>query len=133
MKKLFTNSQGFTVIELLVFILVLVSITVVGVSNVRSLQAQNRDKASKTDINAVYYQLESYYEKNGHYPETIDVAALKGIDPESVKDDLGKKINEEGGNYTYKPTGCSESKCKRFELTTQLEKEAAYTKESLNN
>jgi prepilin-type N-terminal cleavage/methylation domain-containing protein len=133
MKKLSANSQGFTVIELLVVILVFVGVAVVAVTNVRNLKAEQRDTVSKADINAVYYQLESFYEKNGYYPEKIDAAALKGIDPESLKDDLGKTVNEDGGIYSYKGISCAETKCKRFELTAQLEKEATFMKQSLNN
>lgn len=133
MKKLSTNSEGFTVIELLVVILVFVGVAVVAVTNVRNLKAEQRDSVSKSDINATYYQLESFYEKNGYYPQKVDVATLKGIDPESLKDDLGKTINEEGGIYTYNAISCSEAKCKRFELTAKLEKEADYVKQSLNN
>ena len=132
MKKLHTHSDGFTVIELLVFILILVTIGVLGLSNIRTVRSQNRDTASKTDINAVFYQLESFYEKNGYYPSTVDVAQLKGIDPESLKDNNKLGINQAGGAYTYKPLSCSESKCRSFELTTTLEKEAPFVKQSLN-
>ena len=66
MRKLHTNSDGFTVIELLVFILVLSVIAVVALSNIRTIRAQNRDQASKTDINATYYQLESFHEKRSY-------------------------------------------------------------------
>ncbi len=133
MKKLSTNSDGFTVIELLVVVLVLVAIGVVAVTNIRNLRAENRDTVGKTDINAVYYQLESFYEKNGYYPETVSPASLKGIDPESVKDYLGKSISVSGSLYSYKPGFCADAKCKSFELSAQLEKEAPYIKRSLNN
>ena len=133
MKKSSINTQGFTVIELLVFIFILAVLSVVGISNVRSLRAQNRDTTQKTDINAVYHQLESFYEKNGYYPEGIDAKTLTGIDPESLKDNQNKTINEIGSLYSYKPGTCAEGKCKKFELTAQLEREALYVKQSLNN
>lgn len=132
MKKLSLDSQGFTVIELLVFIVVIVAIAVVGISNVRTLRAQNRDTASKTDINAVYYQLESFHEKNGYYPEKVEASSLAGIDPESLKDKNNLEINALGSTYSYKPANCAEAKCKSFELSTQLEKEAPFIKQSLN-
>jgi type II secretory pathway pseudopilin PulG len=136
MKKLHNksdaNSDGFTIIELLVFILVLAIIATVGVSNIRDLRSHDRDTARKTDVNAVYYQLESYYEKNGNYPEKLDVNTLKGIDPASLKDTDDKAFNAENGEYTYKPSNCSDSKCKSYEITAELEKEAPFTKESLN-
>lgn len=132
MKKLHIYSEGFTVIELLVFILVIVAIGVLGVSNIRTIRAQNRDSTAKTDINAVYYQLESFHEKNGYYPEKIDVVTLKGIDPVSLKDKNELDVNQAGSTYLYKPANCAEAKCKSFELSTELEKEARFVKESLN-
>lgn len=132
MKNLHSNTDGFTVIELLVFIIVLVAVSVLGVSNVRNLRAQNRDSTSKSDINATYYQLEAFYEKNGYYPSTVDATILKGIDPDSLKDRGGAVINQAGSIYTYKPAGCADTKCKSFVLTAQLEKEAPFVKQSLN-
>ena len=133
MKKLRMNSEGFTIIELLVFIVVLVTIAVVAVSNIRDLRAQNRDQSSKVDINAVFYQLEVFHEKNGYYPDKIDKAQLKGLEAENLKDKNGLTINEGGSAYQYKPIGCQDSKCKSFTLTSQLEKEAPYIKQSLNS
>ena len=132
MKKLQNNTAGFTAIELLVFILVLVIVAVVGISNIRALRAENRDAARKTDINATYYQLESFYEKNGYYPQKLTVSTLQGIDPESLKDTRGKSYNEPSSQYTYKTIGCTDQKCKSYTLTADLEKEAPFTKKSLN-
>lgn len=126
------DSRGFTVIELLVFITIVVAIAVLGVSNIRGLRAQNRDTASKTDINAIYYQLEAFYEKNGYYPEKVEAVNLAGIDPDSLKDKNNLEINSAGSTYSYKPANCAEAKCKSFELSTQLEKEAPFIKQSLN-
>jgi len=133
MKKLSRNSEGFTVIELLIVVLVFVGIAVIAITNIRNVRAENRDSAGKTDINAIYYQLESFYEKNGYYPASIDATQLKGIDPGSIQDYKGKSVNEAGSLYTYKPVTCTEAKCKSFELSAQLEKEAVYIKRSLNN
>lgn len=127
------NANGFTIIELLVFIVILTGLAVLGISNIRTLRAENRDTATKSDINAVYYQLESYFEKNGHYPEKISTETLQGINPESLKDKNDIPINEEGSLYTYRAINCSEEKCTRYDLTGQLEREAPYIKQSLNN
>jgi type II secretory pathway pseudopilin PulG len=133
MKRLLRNSEGFTVIELLVVIVILVAIAVVGITNIRGLRAENRDTVSKSEINAVYYQLELFYEKNGYYPETISTETLKGVDAESLKDYNNLAINASGSKYNYKPVTCAEAKCKSFTLSAALEKEATYTKRSLNN
>ncbi len=133
MKKLQNNTNGFTIIELLVFIVVLVTVAVVAVSNIRDLRAQNRDQVSKVDINAIFYQLELFHEKNGYYPETITADTLKGIDAENLKDRNGRSLNEAGGSYSFKPMGCQEARCRSFTLTAELEKEAPFVKQSLNS
>lgn len=133
MKKLQNSFEGFTVIELLVFVLVLSIVAVVALTNIRTLRAQNRDMTRKTDINAVYYQLESFREKNGYYPEVLSTETLKGVDTESLKDSDDLAFNAEGGKYLYKPKNCSESKCKSFVLSSELEREAPFVKQSLNN
>ncbi len=132
MKRLHSFTDGFTVIELLVFILVLGVVSVVALTNIRTVRAQNRDATSKVDINAIFFQAEVFREKNGYYPETIDATILKGIDSESLKDKVGLALNAAGSAYTYKPAGCTDSKCKSFVLTSQLEKEAPFVKESLS-
>lgn len=131
MRKL--NKQGFTAIELLVVILVLLVIAAVAVSNIRGLRADNRDEQRKTDINAMYYQLESFYEKNSYYPQEVNAETLKGIDPESLKDTNGVLVNVNGAQYSYKSKDCAKAQCKSYELSTTLEREATYTKLSLNN
>lgn len=133
MKKVRLTSGGFTIIELLVVIAVFTGLATLGISNIRTLRAENRDETTKADINAIYYQLESYYEKNNHYPESISEDVLKGIDPESLKDKNGVSLNEEGSLYTYRSMNCSDKKCKRYDITGQLEREAPYTKQSLHN
>ena len=129
MKK--TDQSGFTVIELLVFILILIVIAAVAVSNIRGLRAENRDEARKTDINATYYQLEAFYERNNYYPEKLSAKTLNGIDPDSLKDENGLVANQPDSSYTYKPEKCNKNKCDSYKLSTELEREATYTKLSL--
>lgn len=130
MKRL--NSYGFTLIELMVFILVLTTVTVLALANIRSIRAENRDELNKTHINSVYFQLESFYEKNGYYPDKANADTLKGIDPASLKDTAGNMLGTANSKYTYTPRDCNDSKCKGFELKTELEKEAAFIKQSLH-
>lgn len=125
------NSQGFTIIELMVVIVAIAAVSVLALTNIRGIRAQNRDEAKKTDINAIFFQLESYHQVNNYYPENINAETLKGIDPESLTDASGKKVSEPGSAYTYSPTGCVESKCKGYELRASLEREAPYIKLSL--
>ena len=132
MKKIQLNNLGFTIIELLVFIVVITAITLVAVSNIRDLRATNRDQASKIDVNTIFYKLEVFFEKNGYYPESIDTKILQGLEQDNLKDRNGIEINQTGSAYTYRPAGCAETRCRSFELKALLEKEAPLTKQSLN-
>lgn len=131
--KLKNRQDGFTIIELLIFILIIAVVGLVGVTNVRIWRAEKRDRAAKIDINATAFQLESFYEKNGFYPNALSDNALKGISPDNLKDASSKKANEPSSAYIYKPQDCVETKCKSFILSADLEREALYVKESLNS
>ena len=125
------NSNGFTIIELMVTIVVIAAISVLALTNIRTIRADRRDEIKKTDINAIFFQLESFHQTNGYYPQVANDETLKGIDPESLADANGKKVFEDSSDYEYTPTGCAESKCKGYELRTDLEREAPYIKLSL--
>ena len=131
MKKTTFTQSGFTIIELMVAIVVVATIAMVAVVNVRTLRAQDRDATKKRDINAVYYQLESFHETNGYYPQIVSTKTLKGLDPATLVDSNQRTINQDGGSYTYAATGCKESKCTSYTLTAELEKEAPFIKLSL--
>lgn len=126
-----SSQAGFTIIELMVTIVIFSALAALALTNIRGIRAEKRDAQRKTDINAIYYQLESFHEVSGYYPEAVSAQNLKGIDPESLIDNTGKKVNEAGGLYTYRPTDCSEGKCESYKLSTELESEATYQKISL--
>lgn len=131
MKTKQLSSSGFTIIELMVCIVVIAAISVLAMTNVRGARSENRDSQKKTDINAVYYQLEAFHEANGYYPKTIDTKILNGIDPDSLIDNNGKSINQAGGSYVYTSENCTDTKCKSYVLTAELEKEAPFERLSL--
>lgn len=131
MKKTYVDQVGFTIIELMVCIVVVSALSVLALTNIRGVRAEKRDDQRKSDINAVYYQLESFHETNGYYPQELSLNNLKGIDPQSLVDNNGKSINQVGSVYSYTPSGCTDAKCTGFVLTTELEKEAPFVKLSL--
>ncbi len=125
------QQSGFTIIELLVFIVVVTAVGFFALANIRSARAQNRDSDRKTAVNTLTYQLERSYETNRFYPKELSTTTLRDIDENSLKDVAGVKVNELGSEYIYKPADCEKEKCKSYKLTAQLEKEAPYTKESI--
>lgn len=115
----------------MVCIVVIAAISVLALTNVRGARADQRDSQKKSDINAIFFQLEAFHEANGYYPKTIDENVLKGIDPDSLIDNNGKSITEGTGAYVYSSENCTDTKCKTYVLQADLEKEAVYQKLSL--
>ena len=127
------RSQGFTVIEILVAIVFLGAAATLLFIQRNSLVATQRDNQRKTSINAMYYNLEEvFFEKNGYYPSKIDSKTLRAMDPSLFTDPDDTKMNDEGAEYHYDGTNCTNSQCKGYKLSADLEKEAVYTKTNRN-
>ncbi len=127
------RTDGFTVIELLVIILVLGTASVLFFMQKGNLEIASRDQQRKTAINAMYYSLEEvFYNTNRYYPMTISQANLPSVDPTSFTDPYDVKIGKADSNYRYEPVNCVDDKCKSYTLRTTLENEADFVKESKN-
>ena len=126
------NEKGFTVIELVVFIVILTVLAVFFIIQKDDLDATYADREKKIAVNAMYYSLtDIYHPEHGYYPSSIDEATLKGIDPELLKDYSGVYIYEADSEYKYEGLDCDgEGKCKQFKLSVELEKEPEFIKES---
>lgn len=126
--------HGFTVIELLVAIVLLVAGGWLFFTEKASIDAVQRDAARKIAINAMYYNLEEvFYEKNTYYPVTIDSKTLRAMDPSLFTDPLGIKLGDTGSSYTYDAKGCStDGRCSSYELRSTMEREADYVKTNRN-
>lgn len=128
------RTNGFTVIELVIFIIIImVAGTLFFVEKAQIEQAQ-RDTERKTSINALYYALEEvYYPQNKSYPTTVDSKILRSVDPALFNDPFGTKIGTEGAEYRYEPTNCtSDGKCSGYTLRVALEREGDFIKTSRN-
>ena len=128
------TQRGFTLIELIVFILLILVLGIAAFFQIQDIRASERDNQRKTDINAIYYGLEKvFYEKKGYYPEAVDTKTLSYVSPESFKDPNGKEINNRESDYRYNPSGCVEGKCEGYSLRSVLQKEADYVKTDVSN
>ncbi|MBC7943287.1 type II secretion system protein [Candidatus Saccharibacteria bacterium] len=127
------RTDGFTVIELLVIILVLGTASVLFFMQKGNLEIASRDQQRKTAINAMYYSLEEvFYNTNRYYPMTISQANLPSVDPTLFTDPYDVKIGKADSNYRYEPVNCVDDKCKSYTLRTTLENEADFVKKSKN-
>lgn len=150
------STQGFTVIELLVVIVLAFAASLLVFTQQNDLRTSNLDEQRKTAINAMYYNLEEvFYPKNGYYPDTLTPEKLPAMDPALFTDtngtrphqsiesdaDIDPEMRQASENtpiglyeYKYSPTNCdSDGKCKSYTLRVQLAKEAEYVKVSRRN
>jgi len=125
------REEGFTAIELVIFIVILVVLAVFFVLQKIDLEATYDDQQRKTSINAMYYSLtEIYHPANGYYPSEVKGDTFKAVDPELLFDPLGIAIFESDSEFSYQGLNCDgEGRCQHFRLTARLEKEDDYVKE----
>ena len=124
------KQRGFTIIELLAAVVVLVTIGAVFLVQKTNLESASRDDTRRTAINAMYYNLEDvFFVKNKYYPQSIDEKNLTAMDSALLTDPNGHKVGTGDSDYRYEPKDCSlDGKCKGYTLRAQLEDEADYTK-----
>ena len=149
------RSQGFTIVELLIVIVVIGILATLVIVTFSGIQQKARDSQRQTDINALASHIEAYYAQKGVYPTVgmLNDSAwrttnVKGLDPEALKDPraTGDDIADGDGSgtqYGYKATVGSSacptetgtspnqvSTCDGFKLTATLESGGTYTKQS---
>lgn len=149
------TQAGFTVIELVVAIVVLIVASLLFFSQNNELRSAKLDAQRKTAINAIYYDLENvYYPKHGSYPQEVTEGNLVAVDPDLLTDTNGNKINDKLdlsglddatkqslqdtdthlSEYIYEPTNCkTDGTCKGYTLRTTLSNESDYIKKSKHN
>lgn len=139
-----TRSNGFTVIELLVVVVVLLGASILFFNQKSHIEAASRDSQRKANINTIYHNLEKiYYTEHKSYPKTVDERTLPALPDDTFIDPDGLKINtSESSNfglsttyssYHYDPTNCQGNECEGYTLRASLENEADYTKKSLHS
>lgn len=133
------RTQGFTVIELLVVVVLFALAGLVFLVQKNNLEIASRDKERKADINALYYALEEvYYKDNQSYPSVLSTETLRGIDSGALTDPAGVGLSEEKtiagvptrSTYRYEPTDCTDGLCSGYTLRAILENEAEFVKTS---
>ncbi len=127
------RQRGFTVIELLALVVLLVIIGAVFWSQKTNIETAARDDTRKTTINALYYGLEEvYYPTNKSYPKSLSTSTLTSVDPKIFKDPNGVSLGESTSDYSYEGKDCTEESCKSYALRAKLQNEADYKKDSRN-
>lgn len=126
--------SGFTVIEILIVVSILIFASVIFFTQKNSVESAARDEARKTAINTLYHTLESvYYPANKSYPRTITKDTLTTVNPDTFKDSNGVTLGEGESEYRYEATGCTtDNVCKGYTLRAVLEREDDFIKKNSN-
>ncbi len=124
------KQRGFTVIEVLVVLVILIIGAWLFFSEQDNVTAVQRDSARKVAINAMYYNLEEvYYPQHSYYPQHIDSKTLRAMDPALFTDPTDIAIGESDSDYRYDATGCStDGHCTGYTLRSIMERESDYVK-----
>lgn len=128
------KQRGFTVIELLALVVLLLVVGAVFWTQKSAIETSARDDQRKISINALYYSLEEvYYPTNKYYPKTLSASTLPSVDPDLFKDPGGKELGKAESDFSYEGKNCSGETCRSYSLRTKLESEADFVKDSRNN
>lgn len=125
------RQRGFTVIEILALIVLLLIIGTVFWTQKTAIETSARDDKRKTAINSMYYALEEvYYPTNKSYPKSLSNATLTSVDPSVFTDPDGNKLGDRSSDYRYEGRDCTGDKCTGYSLRTALENEADFVRTS---
>ncbi len=88
MVSLKNKSEGFTIVELLIVIVVIGILATLVIVTFTGIQQKARDSQRQTDINALDSHIEAYYAQTGNYPTLAQLTDatwrgtnMKGLDP----------------------------------------------------
>lgn len=154
------TQYGFTVIELLVVIVILVFLGALITLTYSGVRAQNRNDTRQKAINKLQIQLETYYAQTDRYPTLANLndpawraTNLKNLPANALQDPHWIKTTSActadgrviaasapaAGCYSYQVTGSDGSACDNaaaacahYTLAATLEGGGTYTKSSLN-
>lgn len=135
------RNAGFTVIELVVVVVILMVAAFMFLGQKQNLEASMRDNKRKVDINTLHHNLEKvYFAEHKSYPRELNESTLPAVQPDTFKDPNGIIINgsrndlfgQTQSDYRYEAKECNQETgaCKSYVLHTNLELEADYTKTS---
>jgi prepilin-type N-terminal cleavage/methylation domain-containing protein len=153
------RSQGFTIVELLIVIVVIGILALLVITTYSGIQAKARNAKRQTDIQSLQTQLEAFFSQNGYYPSLGDMnnATWRGtnmksldqnalVDPSSNCDPSTSSClvaSPQLKAYSYAVTDSSgnpcettDTNCAKYTLTASYEgtvnNQSTYTKSNLD-
>lgn len=83
------GQKGFTIIELLIVIAIIVILAGLVLTNIQGAQAKARDATRLGDINSMFTALEAFHGDNNYYPQTFNDTTLTGVEDGALTDPRG--------------------------------------------
>ena len=83
------SQDGFTGIELLIVLTIVIIVSLLVVNNIQEALAKGRDIERRTELNAIQDSLEEHWHANESYP--MDLSAL-GLEPAVLTDPSGNAV-----------------------------------------
>lgn len=143
------KQSGFTIVELLIVIVVIGILAAIVITTFTGVQKKGRDADRKSDINAIYSQVEVYFAQNSKYPTLANLnddtwrdANVKGLTddaihaPNSTTDLAATGTGTDYYVYSATPANCdngTNGDCTGFTLTANLEAGGSFVKTGSNN
>jgi Tfp pilus assembly protein PilE len=89
------RNDGFTIIELVIILLVIIVLAALVFKNYDSIQARSRNTARQNDLKVLQQKIESFYSNNGYFPNLTDLNSsswraknMPGLDNGTLVDPL---------------------------------------------
>ena len=93
--KFYSNKKGFTLVELMVVIVIIVMLTRIVLSSFNSAKAKSRDAKRISDMAQIQLALELYFDRCNQYPKQIsNTSAINGCPSTSPATNLGTFISK---------------------------------------
>lgn len=128
------RKQGFTVIEVLIVSVFLITAGIVLLLQLQRISTEDKNSQKRVAINAMYYSIEeSFYPANNFYPESIDKDTLTTMDPALLSDPDGLFIGDSQSAYRYEATNCQAGQCQAYTLRALLDDEEDFVKTNRKN
>lgn len=145
-----TNQSGFTIVELLIFIIIITVLGLLIVTSFSEFKQKDRNQSRQKDIKALQVAVEGYYAQNGKYPtldelnnnewRTRNIKALEESDfqdPQGEDSRLTSEPVAKAYSYSAKAdddTDCDNkaNDCTKYTLTATLEGAEPFVKNNVN-
>ena len=150
------RSQGFTIVELLIVIVVIGILALLVITTYSGIQAKARNSKRQTDVASLQTQLEAFFSQSGYYPSLTDMNSsswrttnMKSLDTNALIDPSNPTQSTTlvsapaAKSYSYAVTDSSgascestDTNCAKYTLTATYEGTVngatTYTKSNLD-